>query len=464
MTIHRYFFLALVGSLSCPAQEPSMAGTWQMARQTLGSRVEDSVRFPEEVSSDIQPIHFLANGSFSVGPDSGTWLFSRDYLLAVQPGGVNSVAVNTTGDTFIFAEAESKDLGDGISTNQGRFAVVVKEPMTPTTTSQVLGGWVLFQQELEYRDSPSGGTTMRTLREVSQSRTNLTLNSGGTFNAVTVIDTNDPGDVGTVISGTWLMSGGAFEATVGPEVVTRTGFSSGKDLLVHVEEGSAMDGSDTLGSARMDVWVKKASTLTVPDLVGCWGLAGTTIDLEVDAGGGGQSLGMIGFEESVLEFRSDGTGTRRVVDNREAAVIGLSEDFVWTLDGNEIVMTTTEGAFQFVVSAQKDTALMQQFEADIANERESFDFFAMVKLPDAPGFGGMPMDIALVDVGSDRKAVLTTPTVVGLRYQVEVSENLTGWQSLGPIMMGTGGMISSNLPALPSEASYFRWRILPPAL
>ncbi|MFC0016281.1 hypothetical protein [Roseibacillus persicicus] len=454
---------SVVGSSLCGAQEPPMAGNWQLAQLSVENRGVGDERIPDEISAELSPVNFLADGTFATGAESGRWFFSDNYLLAVQPGNVGVVAANTTGDTFIFAEADFEDLGGGDFTQKTTFNVGVKSPTTSLTATQVVGDWVYFQQEVDSIDSPSGGGTVRTWDGVSHQRIDVTFNANGTFTAEKVSDTDDPSEVGDLFGGTWTISGGDLEADAGGEVITLSHFSSGGDLLVATEEESYEVFEETFNSSKMDLWVKQPETLTTADLVGVWAIAGTTIDLEVDAGGGGQYLDDIGFEESELDFRADGTGTRRVVDNREPAAIGLTEDFTWSLVGNEVELVVEGQAYRFVMSAEKDFAAMQNFESNLGEESESFDYFAMVRLPDVAGFGRAPLDLVLIEEENGARPVLQTPTVQGVRYQVEMSEDLDDWQSLGPIMAGTGDVIFSNLPALPGEKTYFRWRILPPA-
>lgn len=303
---------------------------------------------------------------------------------------------------------------------------------------------------------------MRSLRAVSHNRTDISLRFNETFRAEVILDTDDPGDVGNIIDGNWEMNAGVLEATVGPELIERRHFSSGGDLLIHTEEESAADGDDTLHSSKLDVWIKRPVTLQPEDVIGRWAIAGMTIDLEVDAGGGEQYLDGIGFEESVLDFRADGTGTRRVMDNQTPAAIGMTEEFTWFRAGLDLQVTTPEQSYFFVMSAQKDFGMLQNFEANLAAETETFEFYGLVKLPDAPGFAGEPLELTLLEEKGGMRPILTTLTRTGVRYQVETSNSLGGWQGLGPIMTGTGGTISSNLPVLSGEENFFRWRMLAP--
>ena len=40
-------------------------------------------------------------------------------------------------------------------------------------------------------------------------------------------------------------------------------------------------------------------------------------------------------------------------------------------------------------------------------------------------------------------------TVTGFSYRTEISEDLRSWQSYGGLLQGTGGVVSSNVPAGP---------------
>jgi len=452
---------SILGSFLCSAQEPPIVGAWQVGNQSFEYLGSASSRDASKIEATVEPIEFLAGGTVSDDGDSGTWLFSDDYLLVAAPGRLETFAVSVTGDSFVYARDERVEVQGGFFIKEVDFNIGVKSPSAPFVASEVEGDWVIFQRKVKSEDLTIVGITSKSLSEVSQSRINVTLAAEDLFTIQIVTDTSAPEDEGISGFGSWIMDAGALETTFLGEVSVRSHFSSGGDLLVVTEdEVDSSGGAIEEFSSQIEVWIKKPAILTMGDVVGRWGIAGTTID--VSTGSGNQTLDEVGFEESVLEFRADGTGTIRVVDSGDPGSPGRVNSFVWELDGVEMVLSNTEGSFQFVISAEKDFALMQKFEVDLVNESESFDFFAMAKLPNVPGFAETASGIGLVeDVNGGRKAVLTTPTMTGLRYQVEMGETLTGWQGSGPIMEGTGGVITSDLPAL-SGGGFFRWRILPP--
>lgn len=461
MTTRIFSICIILMAYPLNAQQPSLAGDWHLEQQRIrshrGESGEEFLRgYSEGLDLEIFPDH-----RFSAGTDSGRWIFSNGYLLAIQKTHIDSLALNEGGDSFTFATSNSFG-SPSESIRESGFTVALKRPSEDPTSVQVAGDWVLLRQSLQFSEIDEDGSVTANLLEVNHNRTDINLDVSGTFQGEVVTDTESPENQGTMLSGTWLMNDGEFSALVGGETVSRPNLSAGGDLIIHGQEDSLENGNETLLGTTTEIWLKRPDSLAISDVVGSWGLAGSMIEVLPDTGSNTLELVDIGIQNARIAFNLDGTGTISNLNSETVLRSDPAQNVTWTIDSKEIVVTAGGRIFRFTMSAGKDFAGLLKSELDPDSNVRRFDFFALSKLPKTPGFAADAANGSLSGPsGINPVVALTIQSVEGIPYQVQESANLADWITRSAPIVGTGEKITSTFEAISAGTRFYRWKLLP---
>ena len=95
-----------------------------------------------------------------------------------------------------------------------------------------------------------------------------------------------------------------------------------------------------------------------------------------------------------------------------------NQNFTWTLDAREILVSAGDGEFRFTMTEGKDFAVL--LRSPLATDLREFNFFALSKLPKVPGFAADAANGSLNSTsGVSPEVTLTIESVAGIPYQVE---------------------------------------------
>jgi hypothetical protein len=313
---------------------------------------------------------------------------------------------------------------------------------------------------MEFSEVEVGRSTTSTLLEVNHTRSEDSLDINGTLRGETIIDTERPDNEETTFDGTWEMIDGEFSALVGGETTARPNLSSGADLILHTQEDRLEIDGETFFGTTMEAWVKRPESLSSEEVIGSWGLSG--IITEILPVTGTDSIELRDFEpqEARIEFQADGTGTISNLTSSDIPQRSSDQNFTWTLDAREILVSAGDGEFRFTMTEGKDFAVL--LKSTLATDLREFNFFALSKLPNVPGFTADAANGSLNSTsGISPEVALTIESVAGIPYQVEESENLAEWITRTPPVLGTGGETTSTLEAISTRNRFYRWKLLP---
>lgn len=453
--------VALLSVHQLGAQQPPLAGNWRVGQQRVFYQRMDDDRFFAMATSDEVEVDFFSDHRLTTGPDTGRWIFSNGYLLAVQAAQIDTLALNESGSVFFFASSNI----DGPLANfsgEANFRVAIKTATEAPTIPEMVGSWTLFRQKLEFVESSAGGSSNVSLSEVNHNRIDVTLLANGTFQGENITDTESPANEGQAITGTWNVAGGALSITTGGETSLRPHISAGADFILHTKEEQVTTGEETFFSTELEIWVKRTTTLTAQDLFGRWGLSGATTELLQSGGGNPPSLREAGTQQSEVVFRPDGTGLITEIQSGNNSDTARRQPFTWSIDGQEFSLSADGGSFSFVVSEKKDVSILLNANIDPGSGAERYNLFALSKLPNAPGFAAQSrngtFELPEIPPGD---ISLEIQSVNGIPYQVEESSDLATWITRTPPILGTGEEITSSFSPFPAPRRFFRWRILP---
>lgn len=445
-TVATILLAAMTASL--PAQNPDPSGAWKLSNFELG--FTSGTAGIVWGSSDLDTIDLTVNpnGTFTAPDGNGNWFFSNDFLYLVIGDGNLPAAITRDLDTVVFAESNGNTFVN-VGINAG-----VRLPDADFVRADVSGTWqILRQTSISYSDSFFDAVGYNGVFHAYET---LVLNPDGTF-TLTEVSNTDPGDdEEDSFSGTWSVVGRGIRLSAGGETFDITNLSAGLDTFIDFRTEFFTQGSNTNSDRKVGFGIKQPATLSAADLVGRWGFAGMTIDVEDDlAPTYLQEFRGAFFEFGDVSLRSDGTGTFRRNRTNDPS-LSNTENFTWQINASRLIVTGSDGdVISFHVSAGKDFAVSLNIEDGPGGDTDAYDVFTICRLPVAPGFAAVRPRFDFS--GTPRLFITTTD---GLFYQLQRSINLSTWVNVGDPLEGDGTEKFREDPSTPAGKAFYRFAVV----
>lgn len=467
------WFAVLAGITASPLSgQPDLAGDWTIVDFGTG---ESTVFNAEEGETfiffdgnefDLTEVTVNADGTVSAGDETGSWFIwdqtvivrteeaePESYTARFSPDG--SKVINAYWEAISFTPSEP-----GFATYRPVFlSIGVKQATTPPTFAELANTrWIRLGQTITGLEapSPSGPGPIDIFIGVDHSVDEIFLNSSDGFTVTSLMDTDDPSEVGQVFFGNIISSGGNPAFDLGGEVIPFPSLNASRDLALVTSIEAAPEFDDfTRFRKAVELFIKLPPAVLPADVLGRW-LGSISVQETID--GDFDNFDKTRASNFTLDFLSDGTTRFRYL-SRSPNENNDPDPITWSIDGDRLRLTDLDGIVTTAyLSANRD--FMVALDNEITPGRSEFNFAVLVKATDAPGLAALTQATAtLPTVGGN--PVIGVSSQSGFSYQLQRSEDLgETWTDIGSPIPGTGDPVSAVDDFPLPDRGFYRWVII----
>lgn len=438
-------FIPLLSVCTAGAQVLDLSGEWVVAEAEF---LAGGLGYSELSLSEIE---FVLDSSNSVELDDESLQFGFDdgLLVAISDEGVSFGALSQEVDTLCFTGYSNFfDFGgffEEVNLNLG-----VRRPTHNFTSEQLSGRWIgLVQTTVSSQES---GDPSEDFVGIYHAVEQVDFNLDGSFQAE-VLEVTSSEAFEPPFGGSWQALGKGMQLTMGAEVFELENISAGADTgILADEEFSGGPLFDTVDRS-FRIIIKEPVSLSEADLLGSWVFNLTRLQTLGDPEALDQTLVELDAEYGRLELLPDGVAKVQVLNSSSEDEDGAVSTFSWSVQDKLLLLEEGDELLSFYVSAGFDFAATLSFEDEGFNQL--YETIILCKANDTDKlFPSIP------SISAGGNVEVTTGSQPGLNYQLERSQDLVTWDSVGAPVLGSGNEIIVSDNTAPAGLAFYRWRVV----